>query len=180
MRFLPLIFMVLALPASAGDHTPFGAADGVDLARSAAESWAADARLVYVENDEDVDATGRAVRWGYLFYSEDLDSARGYTIRDGKILEAAELEFELEDPPPLARTWIDSDAAFAAAEKKAGQKYRVEQSGRLTTMLLIRGAFYHKSPDLSTWTLLYESDSAPALWVVVSAEDGKVLRTWRG
>ena len=54
MRFLLLLFMTLALPASAGDHTPFGAADGVDLARSAAESWAADARLVYVENDEDV------------------------------------------------------------------------------------------------------------------------------
>jgi hypothetical protein len=47
-------------------------------------------------------------------------------------------------------------------------------------MLLVRGAFYHKKPDLSTWTLLYTSPASPALWIVVSAENGKVLRTWRG
>lgn len=182
-RLLPaatLLLVALALPARGGDHPPYAAAAGLDLARSAAASWQGDARLVYVENDEDVDASGRSVRWGYLFYSEQLDAARGYTIRDGKILEATELEFELEDPPPLATRWIDSDAALKAAEEKAGREYRLEHGGTLNTMLLVRGAFYHKEPDLSTWTLLYTSATAPALWVVVSAENGKVLRTWRG
>ena len=180
MRLMILLLCVLALPARAGEHARFGAAEGRDLAVSAAQAWAADARLVYLENDEPVDATGRAERWGYLFYSEDLDEARGYTLRDGEILEASDLEFGIEDPPPLADTWIDSGAALAAAEDKAGRKYRTEEAGHLSTMLLIRGAFYHKKPDLSTWTLLYESASAPALWVVVDASNGKVLRTWRG
>jgi len=179
--YLALILVVGFAPAtSAGDHTPYSAGNGLELATSAAESWSADARLVYIENDERVDANGLAVRWGYLFYSEREDEARGYTIRDGKILEAVELEFELEDPPPLAQNWVDSDVALAAAENKAGRKYRDEQGGHLSTMLLIRGAFYHKKPNLSTWTLLYISESAPALWVVVSAENGKVLKTWRG
>jgi hypothetical protein len=166
--------------AAAGDHPPYSAAHGLDLARSAARSWSPDAELVYVENDEDVDASGLAVRWGYLFYSQRKDEARGYTIRDGEILEATELEFELQDPPPLAERWVDSDVALEAAEENSGRKYRQEWNGRLSTMLLVRGAFYHKKPDLSTWTLLYTSEDAPALWVVVSAENGKVLKTWRG
>ena len=176
------VTLVAGLPVAtaAGDHAPYSAGNGLDLARSAAESWAEDATLVYIENDEDVNAAGLAIRWGYLFYSDRQDEARGYTIRDGEILEAATLEFELEDPPPLAREWIDSGVALAAAEDKGGRKYRQEQNGHLSTMLLIRGAFYHKKPDLSTWTLLYISENAPALWVVVSAENGKVLKTWRG
>jgi len=177
---LTLVMAALSSSAQAGDHVPFSAAHGLDLAQSAAKSWASDATLVYVENDEDVDANGLAVRWGYLFYSEREDEARGYTLRDGEVLEATALEFELEDPPPLAHSWVDSDVALVSAEDKVGRKYRMEQQGRLSTMLLIRGAFYHKKPDLSTWTLLYTSENAPALWVVVSAEDGKVLKTWRG
>lgn len=180
MRLTILLLCLLAMPARAGEHARFGASDGVDLARAAAQAWSADARLVYLENDEPVDAAGRAVRWGYLFYSEDQDAARGYTLRDGEILEASDLEFGIEDPPPLADSWIDSGEALAAAEDKAGRKYRTEEAGHLSTMLLIRGAFHHEKPDLSTWTLLYESASAPALWVVVDAQSGKVLRTWRG
>lgn len=179
LTLLPLL-LCLALPARAGDPVPFAASEGLDLVVSAATSWAQDARLVYLENDEDVDQNGRAARWGYLFHSASRKSARGYSVRDGKILEASDLEFEFDNPPPLATHWITSAAALTAAEDKAGRKYCLEQGGRLSTMLLIRGAFYHKEPDLSTWTIVYTSETAPALWVVVSAEDGKVLRTWRG
>jgi hypothetical protein len=175
-----ILILVVNHPARAEQHQATSAASGLELVRAAAQSWAADAKLVYLENDEDVDATGKAVRWGYLFYSESKGQSRGYTVRDEEILEAADLEFELQDPPPLSKTWIDSDVALAAAEDKAGRKYRQDQGGTLRTMLLIRGAFYHKKPDLSTWTLLYTSQNAPALWVVVSAKDGKVLKTWRG
>ena len=54
-------------PARAGDHPPFSARSGLDLARDAARRWAPDARLVYLENDEPVAEDGTAVRWGYLF-----------------------------------------------------------------------------------------------------------------
>jgi hypothetical protein len=166
-------------PSAAGDSAPFTARAGLDLAQDAAGSWAADARLVYLENDEDVGADGSAIRWGYLFYSERKGKARGYSVRDGKILEAADLGFEF-DAPPLADTWIDSHEALIKAEKKAGEKYRRDHGGRLSTMLLIRGAFNDSEPDATTWTLLYTSDTEPALFVVIDAAKGKVVKTWRG
>ena len=69
-----------------------------------------DAHLIYVENDEDVSADGTSVRWGYLFYSPGRAKARGYSVRNGKILEATDLAFDF-DAPPLAEDWIDSQAA---------------------------------------------------------------------
>ena len=136
-------------PAAAGKHEPFTARAGMDLARDAALVWAADAQLIYIENDEQVGLTGTSARWGYLFYSERKEVARGYSIRDGKILEAADLEFDFE-APPLAEDWVDSSTALAAAEKKAGEKYRSEHGGTLETMLLIRGAFHDKKPNATT------------------------------
>ena len=176
---LALVMVGTAAPARAGDPIPFSARSGVDVARDAARTWAPDAHLVYVENDEDVSADGTAVRWGYLFYSPGRAKARGYSVRDGKILEATDLEFAF-DAPPLAEEWIDSQAALNAAEEKAGQAYCLEHGGRLSTMLLIRGAFDEKKPNASTWALVYTSNGEPALFVVVDAAKGEVIRMWRG
>jgi hypothetical protein len=169
----------LASPPRAGDHPPYAASAGLEIARDAARTWASDARLVYVENDEPVAADGTAVRWGYLFHSQSRGKARGYSVRDGRILEASDLGFDF-DAPPLPDTWIDSAAALAAAEEKAGAKFRLEHGGQLATMLLIRGAFYDREPDASTWALVYRSATEPALFVVVDAAKGNVVRTWRG
>ena len=46
--------------------------------------------------------------------------------------------------------------------------------------LLMRGAFSEGDPDETTWTLVYRARGVPSLFVVVSAADGKVQRTWRG
>jgi hypothetical protein len=174
-----LLALVFAVPAASGEHVPFSARSGVDVARDAALSWAADARLVYLENDEGVALDGNASRWSYLFHSAEKGKARGYSVRDGKILEAADLGFDF-DAPPLPEQWLDSAAAIAAAEKKAGRKFREEKGGRLASALLIRGAFYDKKPDATTWTLVYQAPDQPTLFVVVDAAEGKVLRTWRG
>jgi hypothetical protein len=169
----------MVAPASAGDPVPFTARDGLDVAWDAARTWAHDARLIYVENDETVRADGKSARWGYLFYSERVGKARGYSVRSGKILEAADLGFDFE-APPLAGGWIDSHEALVAAEKKAGSKYRQQHGGTLSTMLLIRGAFDDKKPNATTWAFLYTSETEPALVVIVDAAKGKVVRTWRG
>ena len=171
--------MFCVLPARAGEAPPYLARAGLNLAAEAARIWAADAELVYLENDEEVDAGGTAARWGYLFNSASLGRARGYTIRDGEILEASDLDFDFE-APPLSGQWVDSDVALAAAEEKAGQEYRTKNAGRLDTMLLIRGAFHDGDPDASTWTLVYTSPDSPPLTVVVDARDGKVVRKWKG
>lgn len=177
---LAAALLALAPGASrAGDKPPYSARSGIEVARDAALSWAPDARLVYVENDEPVATDGTAERWGYLFQSQSRGKARGYSVRDGKILEAFDLGFDF-DAPPLPDGWVDSAAALAAAEAKAGAKFRLEHGGRLATMLLVRGAFYEREPDASTWALVYTSDTVPALFVVVDAAQGKVVRTWRG
>jgi len=175
------VLVVAPLVAAAGkdDATPVTARTGLDAARDAAHAWAADARLVYLENDEDVRPDGTAQRWGYLFFSASRGKARGYSIHDGKLDEASDIGFDF-DAPPVSDTWIDSGAALVAAEKKAGARFRTEYGGRLTTMLLIRGAFHDQEPDATTWALVYTADHAPALFVVVDAKSGDVVKTWRG
>ena len=175
-----LISMLLVAPAArAGDPPAFDARSGMELAADAARSWAPDAYLTYVENDDDLDAQGAAVRWGYLFYSPSLDKSRAYSIRDGKIVTAENLDMKFE-APALATGWIDSDRALAAAEASVGSAFRTKYAGKLTTMLLMRGAFQEGDPDETTWTLVYTSPTAPALFVMVDATGAKVRRTWRG
>ena len=171
--------VALAAPAVARDHAAFQARAGIEICAAAAWAWAPDAFLVYVENDEDVQAGGVATRWGYLFYSPSLAKARGYSVRDGKILVAENLAMRFE-APPTATHWIDSGAALEAADRAAGVAFRRERAGRLQTMLLMRGPFQEGDPDETTWTIVYASERAPSLFVVVSAADGKVRRTWRG
>jgi hypothetical protein len=166
-------------PAPARERVPVGAKSGIDIAQAAAHSWAPDAVLVYLENDEDVDGAGAADRWGYLYYSPGRELSRIYSVRDGKILEAENLQMQF-DAPPLTNGWLDSGAAVAAAEAGPGGEFRREQSGRLATMLLMRGAFHGGDPNETTWTLIYTSPRAPSLFVVVDALEGKVRRTWRG
>jgi len=166
---------------AAGDPpvaVPLSARQGLDLVRDAARAWQPDAALIYLENDEALDAGGYAGRWGYLFYSVAEDAARGYSVRNDKIVSADYLSFAFE-APPLSSEWIDSDAALSAAAKKAGD-YRKEFGGRATTLLLMRGGFDDKKPDLTTWTVVYTADGAPSLFVVVDASNGKVKKVWRG
>ena len=164
--------------ATAGEPAPVPARSGLDLAREAARPWADDAELVYVENDEPLAAGGAAARWGYLFRSRSADAARGYSVRDGRNVEAADLGFDFE-APPVAADWIDSDRALAAADRAAADYCR-KSGGRLATMLLVRGAFNERQPDGTTWTVVYVSDTAPSLMVVVDAARGEVVRTLKG
>lgn len=161
-----------------GEPVPVPAGAGLDLALEAARAWAPDAELVYVENDEPLAAGGVASRWGYLFRSRSADAARGYSVQDGRIVVAADLGFDFE-APPVAAGWIDSDRALAAADRAAADYCR-RNGGRLATMLLVRGTFDERRPDGTTWTVVYVSDSAPSLMVVVDAAHGEVVRTLKG
>jgi hypothetical protein len=179
---LAAALLLPALPrgsAIAKDHPAFQARAGLDLARAAAAAWAADAELVYVENDEHLDETGSAPRWGYLFHSPGLGQSRIYSVRDGRILVAENLAMRFE-APPLAGDWIDSGAALAAAGRAVEREFRRGETPRLSTMLLMRGAFQDADPDPTTWTLIYTAPGAPSLFVMVDATEGKVRRTWRG
>lgn len=165
--------------AMAGERPAFAAREGLGLAEAAALRWAPDAQLVYVENDEAALADGRAGRWGYLFRSESLGRSRAYSVRDGRILVAEDLVMRFE-APPLQTSWIDSGDAIRVADREAGDAYRRRHGGSARTLLLMRGAFQDADPDAPTWTVVYTSPSAPALFVMVDARDARVRRTWRG
>lgn len=175
---IALALVAGAGPAAADGAPPFSARGGESLAREAAAAWAADARLVYLENDEPLAPTGEAERWGYLFYSPSLDAVRAYSVRAGKIRTATNPQFDFE-APPLPGEWIDSAEAFAAAEKK-GREFREKNAGSVRTMFLVRGLLYPEDPDVPTWAVVYDSATTSGLWVVVDARNGKVVKTWRG
>ena len=174
-----LLVMLLAAPAAAGGRAPVHARAGLDLAQAAGTIWSPDAYLVYLENDEPLDSHGAAPRWGYLFYSPMLKKARVYSVREGRILVAEDLGMRFE-APPVAGGWIDSEAAFKAADEGPAREFCFENDGRLDTMLLMRGAIQEDQPDRTTWMLVYTAPNLPSLFVVLDAADGKVLRTWRG
>lgn len=164
--------------ALAGDPAPISAAAGLAEAASAASAWTADAELVYVENDEPLDEVGQAARWGYLFRSPSLGRSRGYSVEEGKVVEAADLEVRFEAPP--LGTWIDSGRALQVAEEKEGAKFRVGSGGRLAHMVLVRSAADPETPERTCWLVIYQAPGVPALFVLVDAKSGSVDRTWRG
>ncbi len=171
---------VLQTPEGAhAGGAPFSARGGIELAQAAALAWAEDARLIYVENDEPVDAGGNAPRWGYLYLSPSRDKYRVYSIENGKIEVATDLGF-IFDAPALPETWIDSEQAFLKAEKDAGLDFRAKHDGALESMMLVRGVLHHDEPNKATWALVYSSESSPSLFVLVDAASGNIVKKWRG
>jgi len=174
-----LVLLGVTRVAAADDAVPFAARSGVATARAAALSWSPDAALVWVENDETPGPLGVAGRWSYLYYSATTDQARVYSVRDGKILAAENLDMKF-DAPPVADDWIDSGSALTAAEAAQGATTKKAPRGALRAMVLARGTMDAAEPDRTTWTLVYSTPGAPSVFVVVDAASAKVLRTWRG
>jgi len=174
-----LVLLGVARVAAADDAVLFEARAGVATAGAAALSWSPDAALVWVENDESPGPLGVAGRWSYLYYSEATDQARVYSVRDGRILAAENLDMKF-DAPPVADDWIDSGRALSAAEAAQGDAAKKAPRGALRAMVLARGTMDATEPDRTTWTLVYSTPGAPSTFVVVDAASAKVLRTWRG
>lgn len=174
-----LLALLLASPAPAAERPAVHARSGLDLARAAAVIWSQDAQLVYLENDEPIDTHGGAARWSYLFHSPALKKSRVYSIRDGKILVAEDFTIKFE-APPIAGEWIDSAEAFTISDEGPARRFCFENAGKAQTMLLMRGAIQENEPDRTTWMLVYTAPNLPALFVILDAKDGTVLRTWRG
>ncbi len=172
------IALVAVTTGAHAESPAFSARAGIELAEEAALAWADDARLIYVENDAALDASG-AAGWGYLYSSRSLEQYRVYSLQNGKIKLSVNLDFEF-DAPPLPRDWVDSGEAFVAAEKEGGARYRAEEGGSLSTMLLVRGLLSDGDPNTATWAAVYTSPRKPPLFVVVDAKSGNVIRKWRG
>ena len=171
-------FAWMPLGAS-GDLGSVQAAAGLSAASQAAEVWAGDAVLVYIENDEPLTQAGLSSRWGYMFYSPFRNQARAYSVQDGEVRGAETMAFRF-DPPAVTPGWRDSDEVIRSAENGGGREFRKEFGGSLRSMFLMRGGLHEDKPGLTTWTVVYEADEAPPLFLVVDASSGKVKRKWRG
>lgn len=175
-----LLALTLSLPLHVdADEAPVATGEVVELAREAARAWADDARLIFVENDADIDTDGRAPRWGFLFWSRQRDAARAYSLSADEILLATEPGIDLP-ALPISTTWIDSEEVLARAEEEGGRKYRQERGGTVENMVLVRGIFHEKHPERTTWTVVYRSRDFPSLWVVLDAATGDLVRRWEG
>lgn len=184
-RPLALVLVAWALAGAASNaaarkEVPVAAARAaLEPAAAAARSWSGDAVLVYLENDEPLAATGAAPRWSFLWYSPALEASRVYSVRDGRVVVAENFELKFA-APPLGESWLDSDAALAVADARAKSAMHDAPGMHVAHMLLGRGAFQPGQADLTTWTIVYEAEGEPSLFVVVDAASGRVCRTWRG
>ena len=142
------------------------------VALHAADAWADDARLVWVENDAPVDASGRAEAWGYLFYSALHHAMRSYSVRDGALATAKDQAVSVAAPG--LDTWLDSGAVLGAAFRRAAEDLGPEH--RLENLLLVRGVFAREA----AWVAVFVRAEGPRLFVVCDAQSGHVLRAWRG
>ena len=167
-----LVFVSLGLAAGRTAADMGTARAGLQLAEQAADAWADDARLVWVENDAPLDAAGRAEAWGFLFWSSSQGAMRSWSVRSGKI-DAAE-DHAVTARAPALEVWVDSDAVIQGARSRARESCAAGCA--LQSLLLVHGVF-----DAGTaWVAVFTTPDGPNLYVVCDAASGRVLRDWRG
>ena len=174
-KLLPVILTALLLAAVPGTSVAGQAQTAktwLHVALHAADAWADDAQLVWVENDASMDAEGRAEAWGFLFFSPQLHAMRSYSIRDGALVHAQDQPLTVAAPP--IRAWLDSDVVTPTALRRAADTWG--EGSRLETLLLVRGIF----AETDAWVAVFARDEGPRLFVVCDAESGDVLRAWKG
>jgi hypothetical protein len=161
----------LALAPAAGAMT---ARDGLALAASAADAWADDARLVWVENDTPVDTVGQADAWGYLFYSPGAHALRSWSVRDGEIVRAED-HTVVVDAPAVDGGWQDSARAAGAAWAALEAEPRAAGAA-LENLVLARGIFASDT----AWVAVFAAGEGPKWFVLLDAESAGVIKRWRG
>lgn len=98
---------------------------GLDIARSALETMAPDAKLLVVQTGEAVTPTGTPV-WAYLFGSPETGSTYAVYVSDGNVMGASEYgtaglqEDEWGNVPGTDDLQVDSDEAYQAALELSG------------------------------------------------------------
>jgi len=147
---------------------------GLALAAAAADVWAEDARLVWIENDTGIDAAGQADAWGYLYYSAGRHAMRSWSVRAGKIVHAEDHVVSAE-APAVEPDWLDSDAIVAAAHAAVGAE-AVQAGARLQSLLLVRGVFGAGT----AWVAVFDVGPGPRLFLLLDAQDGDLTKRWRG
>lgn len=147
---------------------------GLGMAGAAADAWADDARLVWIENDTALDAEGRAAQWGYLYYSREKHAMRSWSVREARIVAAVDHTVSAE-APALDADWQDSNAIAPRAWDEGGREF-CATGGTLVSLVLVRGVF---APE-AAWCAVFDRGQGPSLYVLLDAKSGDVKKRWRG
>jgi len=160
------------LVAAAARSEPVTARAALELAAIAADAWADDARLVWVENDAPVDSTGQAAAWAYLYYSREKHAMRSWSVRDGRIVTALDHTVSAE-APALDAGWRDTGDVALQAVRARGD---AATTATLQSLVLVRGVF---APG-SAWVAVFDDGPGPRLHVLLDAMTGDLIKRWRG
>jgi hypothetical protein len=166
-----IVLAAACLPAPAAAQ-PVTARAGMELATAAADAWADDARLVWVENDAPIDGTGHADAWGYLYYSREKHAMRSWSVRDARIVAAVDHTVSAE-APALDAGWKDSSEIATRAFAARGSQPAL---ATLQSLVLVRGVF---APG-AAWVAVFDDGPGPKLHVLLDAASGNLLKRWRG
>jgi len=174
-RSIPsLVALAFWAPAGTALAADVAARSGVELVSAAADAWADDARLVWIENDTALDAEGRAAQWGYLYYSPEKHAMRSWSVRDAQIVAAVDHTVSAE-APALDADWQDSGEIVARAWNEGGREF-CATGGTLAHLVLVRGVF---APE-PAWCAVFDRGAGPSLYVLLDAKSGAVKKRWRG
>jgi len=127
--------------------TPQTARDPYPSVQSAAQMWAADARLIQL-GAEGLDPNGNSIFWQYAFYSPSLMTYRLWTAF-GNIVASVPPDDVLTDTSAVPGNWIDSDAVFAITESNGGSEFRQNYPDYDVTAFLGYFSFGNKMDAIS-------------------------------
>jgi hypothetical protein len=113
---------VTGIDISITELTPQTARDPYPSVQTAAQMWAADARLIEL-GGEALDENGNSVFWRYAFYSPSLMSYR-LLMAFGNAVANVPPDGVMTDTSAIPGNWLDSDAILAITEANGGSEFR--------------------------------------------------------
>jgi len=149
----------------------------LDAANQTAQTWAADAELVWAATHQSsLSPEGKAEMWFYAYYSASLDSGHAFFFSNATLL--AQMGGDLPYKAALPPQWIDSDTAITTAEAYGGSQYRVTNQDVWVDGGVSYG-FLQGQPDRAVWQFHYTSSTADPLTIYIDAVTGEFIEPFK-
>lgn len=148
---------------------------GFPLAETVALNWSSDAVLVSASATWPVgsDFSQGKAPWSYTFYAPELGKASLVTVAEGKATLVS--ESRTDNPGTAiasAATWqVDSQKAVESLRQFGGDDFVAEHGQATAILTLAPGA------PLRWEAVLFANGSGQSMNVMISAEDGSILRS---
>lgn len=156
--------MEIAINAETGDALMSEALSNRQAADSAAQDWAADAQLIFINNEREVTLDGQSLAWVFTYQSAELDTVLAFFAVSGTIVAVEEgfAHYGVETPLPeqvcgsgealaLAQAVIDT---FMSGHPEAyiTLDLRMENFGDVQRALWHVGIHVYSDSDSSTYS----------------------------